>query len=61
MSPKTVALDARCFRLLNDNLGEFVGFESSYPMSRPSGAHVATMDRKDVYVSVVTSLNTWFV
>ena len=29
-------------------------------LSRPVGAHVAAMDRRDIYVSVVTSLNTWF-
>ena len=27
---------------------------------RPVSAHVAAMDRRDIYVSVVTSLNTWF-
>ena len=27
---------------------------------RPVAAHVAAMDRRDIYVSVVTSLNTWF-
>ena len=29
-------------------------------ISRPVAAHVAAMDRRDIYVSVVTSLNTWF-
>jgi gamma-glutamyltranspeptidase len=37
-----------------------VGFESSYALSDPVAAHVAIMDKNDNYVSVVTSLNTWF-
>ena len=47
-------------------LGSFVRnifcsvYKQPSPWSRPVGAHVAAMDRRDIYVSVVTSLNTWF-
>ena len=33
---------------------------SYYALSDPVAANVGVMDKKDNYVSVVTSLNTWF-
>jgi hypothetical protein len=33
---------------------------SYYNLSDPVAANVGVMDKKDNYVSVVTSLNTWF-
>ncbi len=33
---------------------------TSYTLAEAVSSHVAVMDKKDVYVSVVTSLNTWF-
>ena len=35
-------------------------FDPSYALSDPVASNVAVMDKKDNYVSVVTSLNTWF-
>ena len=35
-------------------------FNPSYSLSDPVASNVAVMDKKDNYVSVVTSLNTWF-
>ena len=47
-------------RFINKNKAENVGFESSYLLSDPVGSHIAVMDREDNYVTMVTSLNTWF-
>ena len=43
----------------SDIQGESV-FEANYALSDPVAANVAIMDKKDNYVSVVTSLNSWF-
>ena len=37
-----------------------LGASPNYALSDPVAANVAVMDKKDHYVSVVTSLNTWF-
>lgn len=50
----------RLCRLINNIKPEPVGFESSYVLADPSGSHIAVMDREDNYVTMVTSLNTWF-
>ena len=34
--------------------------DPNYALSDPVAANVGVMDKKDNYVSVVTSLNTWF-
>ena len=34
--------------------------DPNYVLGDPVAANVAVMDKKDNYVSVVTSLNTWF-
>ncbi len=50
-------------RYLNKNEGDEssdVSFRSSYQTSEPVGVSATAMDRQDIYVSVVTSLNTWF-
>ena len=39
---------------------ETLGSDPNYALSDPVAANVAVMDKKDNYVSVVTSLNTWF-
>lgn len=51
---------ANVHKFLNSVEGSNVGFESLYPMSEAVGANMVAMDRMDNYVSVVTSLNTWF-
>merc|ERR1719411_1533997 len=51
-----------------DNAAKFVSERQSagseqdpnYLLGDPVAANVAVMDKKDNYVSVVTSLNTWF-
>ncbi len=40
--------------------GESLGSDPNYALSEPVGSNVAVMDKHDNYVSVVTSLNTWF-
>ena len=47
-------------RFFNDIQGAPVDFESTYPIAEPVGAHAAAMDHRDLYVSVVTSLNGHF-
>ncbi|TRY76762.1 hypothetical protein TCAL_07601 [Tigriopus californicus] len=51
---------ANVHKFLNSVEGSNVGFESLYPISEAVGANMVAMDRMDNYVSVVTSLNTWF-
>ena len=47
-------------RFLNEVEGSPLPFERSYSLSASAAAHVAVVDKEDTYVSVVTSLNTWF-
>lgn len=39
---------------------ENLGSDPNYALSDPVAANVAVMDKQDNYVSIVTSLNTWF-
>ena len=47
---------------LNVGINHFVNSiqDPNYLLGDPVAANVAVMDKKDNYVSVVTSLNTWF-
>ncbi len=48
-------------RFLNKDVDSTTdSFKSMYPFSPPAAASVIAMDREDNYVSVVSSLNTWF-
>ena len=52
-----------CFYLdVSSTINCFVFFlqDPNYVLGDPVAANVAVMDKKDNYVSVVTSLNTWF-
>ena len=40
--------------------GKSLSSDPNYALSEPVAANVGVMDKKDNYVSVVTSLNTWF-
>ena len=40
--------------------GKSLDDDPNYTLSDPVAATVSVMDKKDNYVSVVTSLNTWF-
>ncbi len=67
--PKSPRVDKQTAAMLDKaNTGKWMSdiqsgsseFETGYILSEPTAAHVAVMDKKDTYVSVVTSLNTWF-
>lgn len=45
---------------MNDDYRDAPPISSSYDVPLPAASHVAVMDRQDNYVSLVTSLNTWF-
>ena len=45
---------------VSDIQSDGLGANPNYALSDPVAANVAVMDKKDNYVSVVTSLNTWF-
>ena len=46
--------------IVSDIQRQGLGSDPNYALSDPVAANVAVMDKKDNYVSVTTSLNTWF-